>query len=530
MAAIPVYGHIFICLVMFVSGFSISSIFNFSHFSRVPSSVKTASRDIETQHAGSDDPLSSVDLKRYYEDQSLVDDSETEESYRTTIIKNSRQKCYCSEPKNPEYREQYNRRMKEAKVLEREDRRREEPLAICKSMSPLNYVGIGLKVEPLQMVPIAGLSVHRVAMEMIREHPTELVIRCLNGMGTVHVKTQELLKTADLSDVTYSGNSTGEFSIHFPLAVSTDTFQSILDNLWYESTMYDIDAWEKLEITLLKFKIHLAIHIKRVVLPDLFDTKSGSVVDKVTLITKTFERYPAVHRLIDSVHKFYPDMKIVVADDSENPVKIERENVRHYFMPFREGYFAGRNLALSQVRTKFAVYVDDDMFFTDETKLEVMLEKLENPERQIDLVAAPVQGFDEIEGMFDIAYGDDGICILGMKRERIYVPGYPQCIYGEMFLNFFMAKTNVLKSVGFDPGSPPNRGHTEFWLDAVGKSQSVFCTDVNIAHEHKQLNTEKYLKYRHTKGLNTHMFFQNNLCYYFYLPKRFFGRSLTTPQ
>ena len=43
-------------------------------------------------------------------------------------------------------------------------------------------------------------------------------------------------------------------------------------------------------------------------------------------------------------------------------------------MPENSGWFAGRALLISQVRTEFFVWVDDDFEFTDETNLEKLVE------------------------------------------------------------------------------------------------------------------------------------------------------------
>lgn len=51
---------------------------------------------------------------------------------------------------------------------------------------------------------------------------------------------------------------------------------------------------------------------------------------------------------------------------------------------FLQGWFAGRNLAVSQVTTKYVLWVDDDFIFTSSTKLEKMVEVLEST--TLDLV------------------------------------------------------------------------------------------------------------------------------------------------
>ena len=51
-----------------------------------------------------------------------------------------------------------------------------------------------------------------------------------------------------------------------------------------------------------------------------------------------------------------------------------------------QGWFAGRNLAISQVTTKYVLWVDDDFIFSANTKLEKMVDILENT--TLDLVRA----------------------------------------------------------------------------------------------------------------------------------------------
>ncbi|XP_017584175.1 PREDICTED: methionine--tRNA ligase, cytoplasmic [Corvus brachyrhynchos] len=55
-----------------------------------------------------------------------------------------------------------------------------------------------------------------------------------------------------------------------------------------------------------------------------------------------------------------------------------------------QGWFAGRNLAVSQVTTKYVLWVDDDFIFTPRTRLEKLVDVLERT--SLDLV--PVPGWD----------------------------------------------------------------------------------------------------------------------------------------
>ncbi|KAF4803952.1 beta-1,4-N-acetyl-galactosaminyltransferase 1 [Turdus rufiventris] len=97
----------------------------------------------------------------------------------------------------------------------------------------------------------------------------------------------------------------------------------------------------------------------------------------VTVATKTFLRYDKLRGLIASIRRFYPSVTIVVADDSQRPEPLSGPHLEHYLMPFGKGWFAGRNLAVSQVTTKYVLWVDDDFIFTPRTRLEKLVDVLE---------------------------------------------------------------------------------------------------------------------------------------------------------
>ncbi|PIO35980.1 hypothetical protein AB205_0053530, partial [Aquarana catesbeiana] len=110
----------------------------------------------------------------------------------------------------------------------------------------------------------------------------------------------------------------------------------------------------------------------------------GNISSLVTITTKTFLRYDKLRELLRSIRLYYPDIKVIVADDNEKPEKIEDPNVDQYIMPYAKGWFAGRNLAVSQVTTKYFLWVDDDFLFTDKTKIEKLVDVLEKTD--LDMV------------------------------------------------------------------------------------------------------------------------------------------------
>lgn len=226
------------------------------------------------------------------------------------------------------------------------------------------------------------------------------------------------------------------------------------------------------------------------------------------MATKTFLRYDKLQDLINSIRRYYPTITIVIADDSENPKSISGPNIEHYIMPFGkvgtgtslivellltvepdvscslvlQGWFAGRNLAVSQVTTKYLLWVDDDFIFTADTKLEKLVDVLERT--TLDLVShssggslfeyyffyysltcvpsAPVQvggAVREVTGYtstyrqtISIEPGeDDGDCLHTRRGFHHVIQGFPNCVVTDGVINFFLARTDKVQQVGFDP-------------------------------------------------------------------------------
>jgi hypothetical protein len=53
----------------------------------------------------------------------------------------------------------------------------------------------------------------------------------------------------------------------------------------------------------------------------------------VTIVTKTFLRYTELQVLISSIRTYYKDIKIIIADDSLEPQKVNGSNIEQYIMP-----------------------------------------------------------------------------------------------------------------------------------------------------------------------------------------------------
>ncbi|XP_075942755.1 LOW QUALITY PROTEIN: beta-1,4 N-acetylgalactosaminyltransferase 2-like [Anarhichas minor] len=183
------------------------------------------------------------------------------------------------------------------------------------------------------------------------------------------------------------------------------------------------------------------------------------------------------------------------------------------------GWFAGRNLGVSQVTTKYLLWVDDDFVFTEETKIEKLVEVMEAvPE--LDVLGASVQGN---RFYFSLIYEEgeemEGGCLYRKSGGKFHpLPGYPQCFLASGVVNFFLARTHAVQRVGFDP-KLQRVAHSEFFMDGLGSLMVASCDHVSIGHQPKTGHSKDealYKRFRHPAGgdaklkLQLH-FFKNHL-------------------
>lgn len=142
-----------------------------------------------------------------------------------------------------------------------------------------------------------------------------------------------------------------------------------------------------------------------------------------------------------------------------------------------QGWFAGRNLAVSQVATKYVLWVDDDFIFSENTKLEKMVDILEKT--TLDLVRAAtfhirkafrhlmcLRWWRQVGGAvrevtgYTATFrhtisveegGEEGDCLHIRKGYHHVIEGFPSCVVADAVINFFMARTDMVRQVGFDP-------------------------------------------------------------------------------
>jgi len=211
-------------------------------------------------------------------------------------------------------------------------------------------------------------------------------------------------------------------------------------------------------------------------------------LDQVTALVKTFERPAILRRLLQSIKRFYPDLKVIVVDDSRDSIPIE--GTEWVTLPFDSGVSKGRSVGLSRIKTPFTLLLDDDFIFYRKTGLREALSEMEKyPE--IDIMGGVVQKLPFFT-VGDYRYG-------GMYRtqaESLYPKGSkigPYPVYDKV-PNFYIARTERLRLVDWDPRIK-RIDHAEFFTRAKGVLTTVMNNKLRCLHANTPFDRH-YMKFR----------------------------------
>lgn len=130
----------------------------------------------------------------------------------------------------------------------------------------------------------------------------------------------------------------------------------------------------------------------------------AATADRVTIAVKTFQRPAVARRFVRSARTTFAG-RIVIADDSRQPMVHRDPLVQVLALPFNTGVSTGRNAALDAVESEFVLVADDDHVFTRASDITAARHYLEaNPE--VDIVAFTVV---ELPRWYVIDFGPDAL-------------------------------------------------------------------------------------------------------------------------
>ena len=210
-----------------------------------------------------------------------------------------------------------------------------------------------------------------------------------------------------------------------------------------------------------------------------------NVEKNITFIYKSFNRQRQALRLYHNIRSYYPNARIIIADDSEHPLELPEV----ISLPFNSGLSVGLTAALESVQTPYVMRLDDDMLLTPDTNIHKILAFLMN-HQEVDLIAGMpdhknpkecAARFAEIK-MYEKLLIPAGTIIDG--KEVVYKT--PNC---------FLARTEKMRLIGYDVNLRMNEHH-DFFFRAAGRMVCVLDPESSIMHCHNKFEDEKYEKYR----------------------------------
>ncbi|XP_029061835.1 beta-1,4 N-acetylgalactosaminyltransferase 1 isoform X1 [Monodon monoceros] len=393
-----------------------------------------------------------------------------------------------------------------------------DQLLIAPANSPLQYPLQGVEVQPLRSILVPGLSLQATSGQEVYQ------VNLTASLGTWDV-------AGEVTGVTLTGEGQPDLTLASP---GLDQLNRQLQLVTYSSRSYQANTADIVRFSTEGHKVAFTIRIRHPPSPQLYppgslplggETAQYNISALVTIATKTFLRYNRLRALIASIRRFYPTVTVVIADDSDKPESIRGPHIEHYLMPFGKGWFAGRNLAVSQVTTKYVLWVDDDFVFTARTRLERLVDVLERT--PLDLVGGAVR---EISGfattyrqLLSVEPGAPGRgnCLRQKRGFHHALVGFPGCVVTDGVVNFFLARTDKVREVGFDPRLS-RVAHLEFFLDGLGSLRVGSCSDVVVDHASKlklpwtsrDARAETYARYRYPGSLDESQVAKHRLLFF----------------
>jgi hypothetical protein len=189
-----------------------------------------------------------------------------------------------------------------------------------------------------------------------------------------------------------------------------------------------------------------------------------------------------------------PECPVVVACDDDTTLPLP--HTLFVRLPFDSGLTAKRNAAVKDSRTKYSLLGCDDFDFSTpaaRTGVERMVETLEaHPD--VDVVVGTYNGM-KYEGTLEYVPGE-------YIRER-RLEGLPYCLKPypmwkiELGINYFLARTEVLREVPWDETIRPIGGeHGDWFLEMKLQRKNIVFVEGCHMTTQKASNNPEYFKYR----------------------------------
>jgi len=217
-------------------------------------------------------------------------------------------------------------------------------------------------------------------------------------------------------------------------------------------------------------------------------TPATGDLEGLTALIKTFERPYAVKRLIASLRRLYPNLRLLVVDDSRDPRP--HPGVEWLILPFDVGVSIGRSAGLKQIETPFTLLLDDDFIFYRRSGLRAAFAALQRyPE--IDIMGGKVLQLPHFHAS---DYRTAGLFPTTAQPVRTIGSTIGPFEVFDKVPNFYIARTERLRLVDWD-SQIKRMDHADFFTRARGVLVSVYNPQLRCFHA-QTLFDAHYMQHR----------------------------------
>jgi GT2 family glycosyltransferase len=222
----------------------------------------------------------------------------------------------------------------------------------------------------------------------------------------------------------------------------------------------------------------------------------------VTVIMKTFQRPRTAARAVEHLRRYYPEIRLLVADDSRDALAFHHPGAEVVRLPFDSGVSRGRNTLLERVETEYFLLMDDDNWFSRRTRLGRMLGILER--ERFDILAGHVYFRRHTERLFP-KRRLNGYCMnLRLEGGTLSMidalhPKPRAWRVCDLVENFFLARTQRVREMGGWDDRLKIAEHMDFFLRARRAGLKVGFTPlagVDHVHLHRERASRDYAPFR----------------------------------
>lgn len=231
-----------------------------------------------------------------------------------------------------------------------------------------------------------------------------------------------------------------------------------------------------------------------------------SWIDSIDFVIKTFLRPSALLRILSSIQRHFPAAQVTVADDGDlrsgqDSASLScctlidsKPQFQLLELPFGSGVSAGRNHLVENTTRPFLLFLDDDFFFTADTRIDRLLDRLVE-RSDLGVVAGAcidiVDGNRHLRrsgGTLDIVNDDLIIRSQDWRDEKRGVREY--------FPQFAMYRREIFRDVRWEGGIGAE--HYDFCMQLM-RSKWKAAQDMSVLIEHyPQTETlPRYTSFRH---------------------------------